>query len=697
MSYAVVIPSCNPQNLIGCIEALRRHQPDLPPERFIVVDDGARAQAAPALPGITWVDGVRPFVFARNVNRGIAAAGDHDVVLLNDDAQLLTRGGLDMLARAAGEGTLVSAGIQGLVGNRNQVARGRPGVVVETEVLAFVAVYLPRAVLRQVGTLDERFVDYGFEDNDFCRRALGAGFGLRILDACLVEHGREVSSYRSRPEHRAQLRANQRRFAEKWRNAPVAEALPGVDILFMACNRLAFTKASYEALLRNTDWTLVRRLIVLDDGSTDGTRDWLRKQTAPVPVTRLETETGSPVSATAAGMAAATAPVLAKIDNDTMVPPDWLGAALRGLAADPSLDLLGIEAVGKVDARPDIPRTATPAPFVGGIGLIRRKAWARGLPKPQHRWFGYQEWQNDRTGPRRAGWLTPAIPVVLLDRLPFSPWSGLTAEYVARGWQRPWPPYAADLNLWSWMDTPAPARPKGLSFTGVLRIKNEAAHIAEVIDSILPLCDRILVLDDNSTDETPEICARYAPKLELIRSPFEGLDEVRDKAFLLDRLKQDAPDWALWIDGDEVLERGGPAQIRAAAVDPQVAALSLKIAYVWDRHDQVRVDGIYGTFRRPSAFRVRGQPLDALEFRPTGQGGNLHCGNIPQGLRGGTLNLPIRLKHYGYMEPARRQAKYDWYRRVDPGNRGEDEYRHLIGLPGARHAPGPAVFETWTD
>ena len=48
-----------------------------------------------------------------------------------------------------------------------------------------------------------------------------------------------------------------------------------VDVLFLAYNRLAFTQESFKALLENTDWQYVQRLSVYDDGSVDGTREWL--------------------------------------------------------------------------------------------------------------------------------------------------------------------------------------------------------------------------------------------------------------------------------------------------------------------------------------------------------------------------------------------------------------------------------------
>jgi GT2 family glycosyltransferase len=664
---------------------------------------------------VTWVQGCKPFVFARNINLGIDAAGRDDVILLNDDARLCTPRGLTRLHGVA-SGGLLSAGIRGVVGNPRQRVGSAPALRSEPETLAFICVLLPRRLIDTIGPLDERFVDYGFEDNDYCRRARAAGFPLLIFDGCVVEHGTAPSSFRSAPDHAARLAANRRRYEAKWRALQAPPTPPQdarVDLLFAARDRLEFTRESFATLLANTDWDRVERLILLDDGSTDGTREWLAAAATGTPVETLflTANTGSPVAATALAMSHARAPVLAKIDNDTMVPPGWLRASLAALAGDPRLDILGIEAMRRLIADPDAPRGALPAPFVGGIGLVRRRAFARGLPRPIGDWFGYQEWQQEPDADRRAGWLNPSLPVFLLDRLPFEPWAGLTRHYVARGFQRPWPPYPIPSALWTWRwptppDAAAPAagtrtaihagagRPH---FVGALRIKNEAAQITEVLEGALALCEQVVVFDDHSTDGTPQLCVRFAPRVTLHRSPFNGLDEARDKNHLLAILKTMDPDWVLWIDGDEVLERRGPARLRAVAADPAVAIVSLRIAYLWDDPSRVRIDGIYGRFRRPSAFRLSGQPLADLRFEPTRHGGNLHCGNVPSGLRGTTRALDVRLKHYGYLKPEQREAKHRWYRRVDPDNRQEDEYRHLIGAAGSRHTPGPPRFEVWTE
>jgi len=365
--------------------------------------------------------------------------------------------------------------------------------------------------------------------------------------------------------------------------------------------------------------------------------------------------------------------------------------------------LLGIEAMYPHSDDRNLARSYTPAEFISGLGLYRRAAFAQSRPTPYQKWFGFEEWQMAQGAGLRRGWITPAIPVFLLDRLPFEPWTTLTGTYVRRGWQRSWPKYRPTHTLWHWRwldQIPATAAiSDGYSrFLGAMRVKNEARHIQEVLSRALLLCQRVFVFDDHSTDETPAICQSFEDRVKVFPSPFVGLDEARDKNYLLKKIIEANPEWVLWIDGDEVLERSGPEKLRAAAENARrVAAYYVRIAYLWGDPHHVRVDGIFGTFERPSFFRLKGQPVYLLGFPARGYGGNFHCGNVPQGLIGELRKLNVRLKHYGYMTREQREAKYAWYINIDPNNQAEDNYRHLGDIRGARFAPGKPQLVPWME
>lgn len=225
-----------------------------------------------------------------------------------------------------------------------------------------------------------------------------------------------------------------------------------IDILYLAHNRLKFTEATFAALVANTDWSLVLSLHVYDDNSTDGTREWLARQVESLPdIGNLQLHCGvwaSPVAVMNDFITTVRPELFAKVDNDTMVPPGWLGECLTLLEQNPTVDLLGIEAMYPVQAKA-ARRYAEPAQYIGGIGVMRGEAFKYGLPRPDGR-FGFTAWQDHEERVTKA-WINPALPVCLLDRVPFEPWASLSADYVAKGWQRPWEPYRTDCHkLWEW-------------------------------------------------------------------------------------------------------------------------------------------------------------------------------------------------------------------------------------------------------
>jgi glycosyltransferase involved in cell wall biosynthesis len=247
----------------------------------------------------------------------------------------------------------------------------------------------------------------------------------------------------------------------------------------------------------------------------------------------------------------------------------------------------------------------------------------------------------------------------------------------------------------------------GMRFAAMFRIKNEGKWIRRVIESVLPLCERIYVMDDHSTDNTLQQCMLIeTDRLNVLESPFENLDEARDKNWLYDWIIQEYetregrycwPDWLLCIDGDEELAPGGTEIIRQTCGKTDKDALSLRIIYLWNTPNQVRVDGVYGDFRRPSMFRVINP---AFRFQTTPWNGNLHCSSIPQELIHGFGKCEAKLLHYGYMDAGRRMMKWNWYNTIDPGNEAEDCYLHMIigdhpGLPASsrRKWAGPLRLE----
>jgi glycosyltransferase involved in cell wall biosynthesis len=204
---------------------------------------------------------------------------------------------------------------------------------------------------------------------------------------------------------------------------------------------------------------------------------------------------------------------------------------------------------------------------------------------------------------------------------------------------------------------------------GMMRVKNEARWIARAVRSIQPLCDRVVVFDDNSTDGTPDIARGLGAYLWYQGG--NGCDEARDKNFMLDLAIGYRADWVLMIDGDEELTAASVPVLREA-MKGKHKSISMDVLYLWDDEQQVRTDGVYREFLRQSMFRPGSARFG--EHKPP----NFHCGNVPASIRFPYHRSEAQLLHYGYLDRADRVRKHAWYNAVDPHNGREDEYRHMI-------------------
>lgn len=85
-------------------------------------------------------------------------------------------------------------------------------------------------------------------------------------------------------------------------------------------------------------------VVVVDDGSTDGTGEWLARFAPAYPLTRLRQENRGPAAARNAGVAAARGERVAFLGDDTVPAPEWLAwheRAWRERGAPPQLAVIG--------------------------------------------------------------------------------------------------------------------------------------------------------------------------------------------------------------------------------------------------------------------------------------------------------------------------------------------------------------------
>ncbi|OIP96185.1 MAG: hypothetical protein AUK55_05775 [Syntrophobacteraceae bacterium CG2_30_61_12] len=114
------------------------------------------------------------------------------------------------------------------------------------------------------------------------------------------------------------------------------------SIVMVTCNGLPLNRLALRSILKNTVWPNYE-LIIIDNGSQDGTREFLRGIEARHSQVRVF---HNPVNegfarGTNRGIRAATGHYVVPLNNDTIVTRGWLGRLIRHLESDSSIAMVG--------------------------------------------------------------------------------------------------------------------------------------------------------------------------------------------------------------------------------------------------------------------------------------------------------------------------------------------------------------------
>jgi len=221
MNFHIVILSKSPGNFIACLKGLFLRQSALDPSQIIVVDDGLGEGARKLFPKVRYLDPPKPFIFSRNVNLA-AKAAESDIMLIGDDVVLESPDGLSSLSKAVRireDIGVCSPAIIGTAHPHQAHQRTPQSLRVVDKNLAFVSVYIKRSTFATVGYMDESFVGYGYDDDDYCVRVRNAGLHTAVYDNCIVTHRIEMSCFRkiNNEKFMQMYRDNEKLYREKWK------------------------------------------------------------------------------------------------------------------------------------------------------------------------------------------------------------------------------------------------------------------------------------------------------------------------------------------------------------------------------------------------------------------------------------------------------------------------------------------------
>lgn len=215
------------------------------------------------------------------------------------------------------------------------------------------------------------------------------------------------------------------------------------------------------------------------------------------------------------------------------------------------------------------------------------------------------------------------------------------------------------------------------------RVKNGERYIGRWLDDAHELCTSICVLDDGSVDATVQILRDRARKQSNIFLHLQKnlpRDGGRDCNVLYGMAGLLKADWIFAPDVDEFIDPEDkslfPDLISLPPESDDILAWTFPFFYFWNDEKHFRVEGEYRDHHVIRLFKYD----EAL--RPPKRA--THCQMCPDELdRRKVRNAPVRMVHYGYMDPEDRKAKYEFYtnRDKDPikAGGGVKDYSHILG------------------
>lgn len=347
--------------------------------------------------------------FAENCNNGAKNAKTDTLIFLNDDVETET----DILIELALD-KRDYCGLSQLIGSTKYTGIG--WTKSEDPYVRFNAstgtrdFFIPsgycmkfsKKAWKKLGGLNEQFKNGG-EDQDIGFRALEAGMSVGFIDRPMVHKHSQSAGRHNHVDENVEL------LNKLWPNEKIeqmiskrrAEQIKNIPVLFTTFNRLDYTKRSIKSLLDSE----VKKIIIIDNASTDGTQEFLKTITDKRVQVVYNKENG--------GVRGAMQQFfdlfpneewVAKIDNDTIVPKDWLSKLLK-CATENGLDI--------VQAKHGITKETHPKGWagirevctkiadgvyksncVGGSGTLIRRQVVDELPESDWVLGGWTHWQK---------------------------------------------------------------------------------------------------------------------------------------------------------------------------------------------------------------------------------------------------------------------------------------------------------------
>ena len=422
------------------------------------------------------------------------------------------------------------------------------------------------------------------------------------------------------------------------------------------------------------------QLVIVDDGSTDGSVDWIKSQCQLYKNTIaifIDKNSGFP-SAVNAGLGEASGENIIILNNDVLVTPGWADSMLSSIpVAEKLLNLNNIGMVGPVSN------------YAGGSQAIPFDQYSLDQldsNATQHR-------QNNKDHILFTGFLSFFCVLITRKCLnnigplneSFSPGLWEDNEFCLRAQLKGFQLiidqstfvhhfgsstfmldsakynqtfHANHMKLLSQFYDDSPEK-----LIGVCRVKNQKSFLFNALSRASDFCDEIIVLCDNCTDNSAEI-ARTFKKVSYVIESDSPFNEARDRSLLMRTALNRGADWCFSFDADELIEESFTRKVAEKLmhpVDPQILGYGFNFRTFFLGETHYRTDGVFG-----SMWGVRMWKISPNSYSQSSGHYGLHCTHCSPIPRFNVRRLRYRIKHYGYSTPEMCNEKLSFYSKKDP-------------------------------
>jgi glycosyltransferase involved in cell wall biosynthesis len=211
-------------------------------------------------------------------------------------------------------------------------------------------------------------------------------------------------------------------------------------------------------------------------------------------------------------------------------------------------------------------------------------------------------------------------------------------------------------------------------------VRNEAdRYLKDVLTQLKLISDKIIILDDNSTDNTPYLCNVMGADICINSQRQWDKNEVSLRSQLWEIVKRSVNnnDWILCLDADELFIDSHIPFIKYLFKNEsnKVDSIGFKLHDMWDE-EHYRDDELWQAHKHYWCMAIRYK--DNIDYKWSNK--TLHCGRFPLNSAKAMIPTEIPILHMGWSKIEDRIKKYAQYMYIDPeGKNGNlEQYKSIL-------------------